>query len=180
MHISVFGGSAPKPNEPAYQEAYQLGQLIGEAGHAVLTGGYIGTMEAVSRGAAEAGGHVIGVTCDEIEVWRGVEPNPWIMEEIRFPSVRERLYKLIEGCDAAFALPGGVGTLAEIAVMWNQIQTHAIHPRPLILIGEGWKDMFERWYTTNEAYIPPSHRQLISFAPDVHEAFNQLTLLPDP
>lgn len=180
MRITVFGGSAPKPNEPAYKEAYQLGQYIGEAGHTVLTGGYIGTMEAVSRGAAEAGGHVVGVTCDEIESWRSVGPNPWIIEEIRFPTVRERMYKLIEDCDAAFALPGGVGTLAEIAVTWNQIQTHAMRPRPLILIGEGWKNMFEQWFTMNGVYIPPDHRRLISFASDVETAFSQLIRLTKP
>lgn len=39
--------------------------MLAERGHIVLNGGYIGTMEAVSRGAAEAGGHVIGVTCEE-------------------------------------------------------------------------------------------------------------------
>ena len=145
MRISVFGGSSPKPQEPAYQEAYILGQLIGKAGHTVLTGGYIGTMEAVSRGAAEAGGHVIGVTCDEIESWRSVGPNPWVKEEIRIPTLRERVDKLISACDAAFALPGGVGTLVEIAVMWNMIQTQAITPRPLILIGQGWKKTFTLW-----------------------------------
>jgi uncharacterized protein (TIGR00730 family) len=180
MRITVFGGSAPKANEPAYQEAYILGKLIAEAGHTVLNGGYIGTMEAVSRGAYEAGGHVIGVTCNEIEVWRPVAPNPWIKEEIRFATVRERMFKLIEGCDAAFALPGGVGTLAEIAVTWNQIQTLAISPRPLILIGVRWKEMFEGWFAVNGAYVPPVHRRLVTFAPDVHEAFNQLARLSGP
>jgi uncharacterized protein (TIGR00725 family) len=63
MKISVFGGSQPEEGSLAYQEAYQLGKLLAEAGHIVLTGGYIGTMEAVSRGASEADGHVIGVTC---------------------------------------------------------------------------------------------------------------------
>ena len=46
--VTVFGGSLPKPGEPAYRNAYELGKLLGAAGFAVLTGGYIGTMEAVS------------------------------------------------------------------------------------------------------------------------------------
>lgn len=171
MRISVFGGSAPKPNEPAYREAYRLGQLIGQAGHTVLTGGYIGTMEAVSQGAAEAGGHVIGVTCDEIEQWRSIGPNQWVMEEIRFPSVRERMFTLIEECDAAFALPGGVGTLAEIAVMWNQMQTSAIPARPLFLIGEGWKNTINQFSESFPSYIPPAHRRLITFSMNVETAF---------
>ena len=107
--ITVFGGSQPRPGDPAYQEALRLGQLLGQAGYAVLTGGYIGTMEAVSRGASENGGHVIGVTCDEIESWRPVKPNPWVQEELRFPTLRQRLYALIDECHAALALPGGIG-----------------------------------------------------------------------
>ena len=81
--ITVFGGSLPVPGTPPYQDAQRLGSLLAGSGYAVQTGGYIGTMEAVSRGAAEAGGHVIGVTCDEIENWRPVAPNRWIKEEKR-------------------------------------------------------------------------------------------------
>jgi hypothetical protein len=62
MRISVFGGSQPKEGDAAYLEGIELGKLLAERGHIVLTGGYIGVMEAVSRGAREAGGHVIGVT----------------------------------------------------------------------------------------------------------------------
>lgn len=174
LRVTVFGGSHPQPGAPAYEQALELGRLIGAAGYAVLTGGYIGTMEAVSRGAAEAGGHVIGVTCDEIEGWRPAKPNPWVMEELRFPSLRQRLYALIEECDAAIALPGGVGTLAEIAAMWSQMQVFATSPRPLILIGEGWQAMMSDFYATLGDYVPEKSRALITFAPDVQTAFSHL------
>src|SRR5690606_21772609 len=103
--ISVFGGSKPRPGEPDYEQALRLGSLLGAAGYTVLTGGYIGTMEAVSRGAAEAGGHVVGITCDEIEAWRPVKHNQWVLEEQRHGTLRERLSALIDGCDGALALP---------------------------------------------------------------------------
>ena len=115
MNITVFGSASPIPGGERYEEARCLGELLARAGHVVLTGGYMGTMEAVSRGAAEAGGHTIGVTCDQIERWRNAKANAWVKEERRFQTVRERLYCLVESCDAALALPGGVGTLAEIA-----------------------------------------------------------------
>jgi len=51
MKISVFGGSQPREGDRAYAEAQELGRLLAERGHIVLTGGYIGAMEAVSRGA---------------------------------------------------------------------------------------------------------------------------------
>lgn len=174
MRITVFGGAQPKPGQPAYEEALQLGQLLGQAGHTVLTGGYIGTMEAVSRGAAEAGGHVIGVTCAEIESWRRTRANPWVQEEQRFATLRERLFALIEGCDAALALPGGAGTLAEISLTWNLLIIQALPPRPLILIGASWQEVFSQFSASLASYTTERDRQLLSFAPDVLSAVRLL------
>jgi uncharacterized protein (TIGR00730 family) len=164
-NVTVFGGS--RPDEQGYAQALRLGTLLGEAGYAVLTGGYIGTMEAVSRGAAEAGGHVIGVTCDEIEAWRVTHPNRWVMEERRYPALRQRITALIEGCDAAIALPGGPGTLTEISEMWNHLLIGAISPRPLILVGEGWRATFEQLYRSFDGYIPAEQRRWVTFAEDI-------------
>jgi uncharacterized protein (TIGR00730 family) len=177
VKITVFGGSSPRPGDQAYQQAYQLGRLIGGAGYTVLTGGYIGTMEAVSRGVNEAGGWVIGVTYDQIEQWRPVTPNPWIQEEMRFPTLKERLYALIDNCDAALVLPGGIGTLAEMAAMWSQLQTGSISPRPLIFIGSGWQALFDQLITQFDDYIPVDHRKFVTFAPEFKAAFNML--VPD-
>ena len=175
MNTTIFGGSAPKPNSPAYQEAYLLGKLLAQRGHSVMTGGYIGTMEAVSRGANEAGGHVIGVTCDEIENWRDVHPNQWITDEWRYPTLKARLNALIEKCDLAFALPGGPGALTEIMLMRNQLIIRAIPPTPLILIGKGWQTLFNQaFYTELGEYVPQSQRNLLQFAPDVQSAVELL------
>jgi len=175
MNVTVFGGSAPKPGTPAYLEAYTLGKLLAERGHSVMTGGYIGTMEAVSRGAAEASGHVIGVTCEEIEAWRDVRPNQWVKEEWRYPTLKARLDALIERCDAAIALPGGPGTLTEIALMWNQLIIQVLPPRPLILIGSGWQSVFDQaFFNELGDYIPQPQREFLQFAPDVHTAVQKL------
>jgi uncharacterized protein (TIGR00730 family) len=170
VRITVFGGSKPQEGSQPYQEAQRLGSLLGTAGYTVLTGGYIGTMEAVSRGASQAGGHVIGVTCDEIESWRPVGPNPWVEEEMRFPTLKERLYALVENCHAAIALPGGIGTLAEISVMWSQIQTGAISPRALVLVGGGWEATFSMFYDRLGDYIPEGDHRWLRFSPTVEEA----------
>ncbi len=170
MRITVFGGASPKAGEPAYQEALLLGRLLGEAGHTVLTGGYIGTMEAVSRGANEAGSHVIGVTCEEIESWRGVKANRWVAEELRFTTLHERLLALVKECDAAIALPGGIGTLAEISVMWNNMYVAAMPVRPLVLVGEGWQAVIESFNRTLAAYLTEKCSRMVSLAPDVQAA----------
>lgn len=174
MNVTVFGGSQPKEGNVAYTEAYQLGKLLAEAGHAVLTGGYIGTMEAVSRGAHEAGGHVIGVTCADIETWRKVKANNWVREERHHQTLLQRLDGLISGCDAAIALPGGPGTLTEIGLMWNLMVIEAIHRRPLILVGRGWQSMLDQAYTEMGVYFSENQRALVQFAPNIHTAVKLL------
>ncbi len=174
IRISVFGGSQPKPGDPVYQDALQLGTLIGLAGYTLLNGGYIGTMEALSRGAAEAGGQVIGVTCDEIEAWRPVKANPWVTDEWHYPTFRERIFALVENCDAALALPGGVGTLVEVMLTWNLLFTGILAPRPLILIGPGWQSVIDTLLAEQGEFIPGNQRRWVSFAPDAVSAFRQL------
>jgi uncharacterized protein (TIGR00730 family) len=174
MNITIFGGSQAKPDDPVYQEAYLLGSLLGNAGHTIQTGGYIGVMEAASRGAAESGGHVIGITCDEIEKWRPLGPNPWVKEERRYPTLRQRLFALIDTCDAAIAMPGGIGTLAEIAEIWSQVQSQAIPPRPIILVGSGWKQTMTTLYSAQGDFIPLHYRTLLTFAENSRAALDAL------
>jgi len=174
MNITVFGGAQPKEDSAAYEEARELGKMIAERGHAVLTGGYMGTMEAVSRGASEAGGHVIGVTCIDIEEWRGTAPNQWVKEERRKKTLTERLMGLIEGCDAAIALPGGAGTLAEISLMWNLMIVESLPPRPLILVGSGWQSTFNQFFKEFYTYMPIRQQELLYFAEDVKTAVRKL------
>jgi uncharacterized protein (TIGR00725 family) len=164
MKITVFGGASPKPDDTAYLEAYHLGKILGKAGHIVLTGGYIGTMEAVSKGANEVGAHVIGVTCEEIENWRPITANKWVHEEIRCHTLLERLFLLIDQCDIAIALPGGVGTLAEIAVLWNHMIIDAVKKKKLILIGEGWKNIFDNFISFQGDYLSSVDKSMIHFA----------------
>src|SRR5258705_7130018 len=174
MKVSVFGGSQPQEGSAAYAEAQNLGRLLAERGHTVLTGGYIGTMEAVSRGAREAGGHVIGVTCEDIEAWRPIKANAWVMEEIRKKTLIERLHTLIHESDAALALPGGAGTLTEITLMWNLMIVESLHRRPLILIGDGWQSVFDQFFRGLDPYVPAHQREILNFAKDVQTAVKLL------
>jgi uncharacterized protein (TIGR00725 family) len=170
MKVTVFGGANPVPGDEGYEEAYRLGKLLGEAGHILLNGGYIGTMEASSHGAKEAGGQVIGVTCEEIENWRKVSPNPWITQEVRCKTLIERLQYLTDACDAAIALPGGIGTLLEISLVWNRLAIQALKPKPLVLVGEGWHSVFEELIAQMGHHIVPRDRAWLIFCDTVEDA----------
>ncbi len=136
--VTVFGSSRTTPDETAYQEALRLGRLLAEAGYTVCSGGYAGAMEAVSRGAADAGGAVVGIT---VQLWAPrLQANSWVGEEVVTPHLFELLLRLTES-DAYIALPGGPGTLGEMALVWNLFQTESIPIRPLILVGSQWRQL---------------------------------------
>jgi uncharacterized protein (TIGR00730 family) len=172
--VTVFGSAQPIPGDSLYTEALELGKYLGLKGWTVLTGGYIGTMEAVSRGAAENGAHVIGITCEDIERWRKVKANSWVMEERHFPTLQARLMELIDSCDAALALPGGVGTLTEVALIWNLLLTDSIAMKPLILIGAEWKNTIACFFSQMDSYIPDNQRRWVKFAPSPTSAVQML------
>ncbi|HZT96309.1 MAG TPA: LOG family protein [Chloroflexota bacterium] len=144
LRVTVFGSARVSPESSEYRDAQRLGAMLAEAGHTVLSGGYAGAMEAVSRGAREAGGQVVGVT---MIPWAGrLTPNQYLSEERAVESLFARIEALIES-DCLIALPGGAGTLGEVALAWNLRQTELIPRKPVILVGEPWERMVEafRW-----------------------------------
>lgn len=162
LTIAVFGSSTPQPESTPYEVARRVGYLLAESGFIVATGGYGGTMAAVSRGAAEAGGRVIGVTCSQLEQWRPMPANEWVAEEIRHTTLTERLMHLVMNNDGMIALPGGIGTLSEVALAWSLMQTGEVPQRPLVLLGPLWRETI-RVYAQQE-YIRPRDMDLISMA----------------
>lgn len=174
MKVAVFGGSSTQPGEFAYEEARRLGALLGEHGHSVLTGGYNGVMQAASRGCGEAGGHVIGITCTQIEAYRGAVINQWVAEEIHFDTLRERMYALINTCDAAVVMPGGVGTISEMMVTWNEMITGGLSPRPLILVGSEWNAVISQFIDSLGAFVGLKDRELVTLVPDIDTALEKI------
>lgn len=138
--ITVFGSSRTEPGTPGYETAEALGRALAEAGFTVANGGYGGTMEAVSKGARGAGGHVIGVTTGQFDS----EPNRWVKEEIRLPDWTARLFKLVELGEGYVALPGGTGTLVELSVVWEWNNKRFFdRPRPVVLLGDYWQPVMD-------------------------------------
>ncbi|HYN88330.1 MAG TPA: LOG family protein [Ardenticatenaceae bacterium] len=161
MIISVYGSAQPKPGWPLHAEAAEVGRLLAQGGYSVMTGGYDGTMAAVSQGAHEVGGHVIGVTLD---LFDPTPPNPWIREEARYPDFSQRLRHFTEMADGFVVLRGGIGTLTEIFFTWGLMQTGAIRPpRPIVVLGAPWRRLFAL-LREDEFLIQDQHYDLIRWA----------------
>lgn len=138
--VTVFGSSRPRPGDPHYEEAQALGAALAAKGLVVCSGGYSGVMEAVSRGAKEAGGRTLAVTA---EFFRG-RANSWVDEEIRVRTWQDRLFELVKRGRGYVACPGGTGTLVELAVVWEMLNKGAMSRKPLAVLGEFWQPVIER------------------------------------
>jgi uncharacterized protein (TIGR00725 family) len=138
--VTVFGSSRPASGDADYQEAFELGSELGARGFAVCAGGYGGVMEAVSRGAKEAGGKSYGVTAE----FFGREANKWIDVEVRMKTWEERLFELIRLGHGFVACKGGTGTLVELAVVWEMLNKSVMEERPFAVLGDFWKPILDR------------------------------------
>src|SRR5204862_1072081 len=141
-----------------------VGARFAEAGFTICTGGYLGVMEAASRGAREKGGRVFGIVMNQFKH----EPNRYLTDKVATNHFYERLQNLITRSVGFVALRGGMGTVTEVSLVWNKLTTGVIGRRPLVLIGECWKPVVDAW-RVNLA-VTQSDIDLIDFAPSAKVA----------
>lgn len=139
--VTIFGGAKCCESDLEYEQARRVGQLLADAGFTICTGGYLGVMEAASRGAHERGGRVLGVVMNQFKA----EPNRYLTDKVATPHFYERLQRLITRSVGFVAIRGGMGTVTELSLVWNKIQTKVIGPRPLVLLGECWPPIVREW-----------------------------------
>ncbi len=139
--VTIFGGSRCDESCPEYAEARKVGALLAADGYTICTGGYLGVMEAASRGAREQGGRVLGIVMNQFKA----EPNRFLTDKVASAHFYERLQHLIMRSVGFVALRGGMGTVTEVSLVWNKIQTHVIEPRPLVLLGDCWPPVVRAW-----------------------------------
>lgn len=167
--VTIFGGSRCDETSEEYRQARRVGELLAEAGYVICTGGYLGVMEAASRGARERGGRVLGIVMNQFKA----EPNRYLTDKVASSHFYERLQHLITRSVGFIALKGGMGTVTEVSLVWNKIQTRVIEPRPLVLLGECWQSVVECW----QQHLVVSERDvsLLDFAATPEEAVETVT-----
>ena len=139
--VTIFGGAKCQEADSEYRDARKVGQLLAAEGFTICTGGYLGVMEAASRGAHERGGRVLGIVMNQFKS----EPNRYLTDKVATPHFYERLQRLITRSVGFVAIRGGMGTVTELSLVWNKIQTKVIEPRPIVLLGECWPPVVEQW-----------------------------------
>ncbi len=141
--VAVFGSSASVPGDAEYLQGVECGRRLAEAGLTVATGGYGGLMEAACRGAAEAGGPTIGVTAPTVFPGRS-GANRWVHHEVPADDLVSRIAVLADIASGYIALPGSIGTLAELVVAWNLAFVAPFSDAsfgPIATVGPVWRDL---------------------------------------
>jgi uncharacterized protein (TIGR00730 family) len=139
--VACFGSARTMPDDPAYATGEEVGRKLTAAGFAVITGGGPGAMEAVNKGASEAGGISVGLGI-ELPFESGL--NQWVDIGINFRYFFARKTMFVKYSQGFVVLPGGFGTLDELFEALTLVQTRKVTRFPIVLIGtDYWSGLFD-------------------------------------
>jgi uncharacterized protein (TIGR00730 family) len=139
--VTIFGTSRAGSGNATFMLAMETGRFLAQAGFTIANGGYGGTMLAAAKGATEAGGEIIGITCS---AFKSSKANEYVTREIVTGSLDERLDTLLKLGQAYIVLPGGTGTLLELAKVWELKNKGFLNAdKAIILLGGFWKPLVE-------------------------------------
>jgi uncharacterized protein (TIGR00730 family) len=181
VRVCVFCGASPG-NEARYVDAARdVGGGLAERGIGVVYGGgRVGLMGALADGALAGGGEVIGVIPQGL-VDRELA-HPGLTELYVVGTLHERKAVMADLADAFIALPGGLGTLEELAevVSWAQLELHA-KPIGLFEVGDYWT-LLLAWLdmAVAEGFVAPAHRRLVMPGASLQELLDMFAAWQPP
>jgi uncharacterized protein (TIGR00730 family) len=140
--VTIFGSARAKPETFAYEETKRVAASLAEMGCDIVTGGGPGLMQAANEGAAAVGKNdkSLGIRVDlpfEQEV------NPFVQLAFEHRTFFTRLHHFVLSSDAFVVAPGGIGTVLEMALIWQLLQVRHLEHTPLILVGRMWTGLIE-------------------------------------
>jgi uncharacterized protein (TIGR00725 family) len=139
-YATSFGGSGFSTDSSEYQDGVKLGIVLAQHGYIVKCGGYYGLMEAVACGVKSAGGECIGITNSSFDP---KVANCFISKERKAYDLFERLRWLIQDSEIFVVQMGGLGTLAELSLIWCLKYVETLPSIKICLIGECWDLILE-------------------------------------
>ena len=175
MNICVFSSSSNGIHNDYFEEAKELGKLIGQKNHTLINGGAnVGLMEAVTISAKAAGAKTIGIIPERMKDRSLVSDNSH--EVIITDDMQQRKSKMRDISDAFIALPGGLGTLEEILEVLTLKQLSYISKAIVFINTNNFFEhlflQFEQSY--KESFAKSSYKKLYFVAKNSEEAMEYL------
>jgi hypothetical protein len=143
FRVTIFGSARIPPDHWVYAAVRDLAAELAGMGCGIVTGGGPGLMQAANEGASLAGAQDrnIGI---RVHLPFEQEVNAFVGEAYEHRTFFSRLHHFVLVSDAFVVLPGGIGTVLELAMIWQLLQVRKLSHTPLILIGRMWAD-FVAW-----------------------------------
>lgn len=139
--VTIFGSARLSQETKYCKKARELGQLLAQNGHAVITGGGPGIMEAANQGAYEYGGRSIGLN---ITLSHEQEPNPYLSGMLQFRYFFARKVMLAMSAKVYVFFPGGFGTLDEVSEILVLMQEGKMPRMPFFFFGQSfWRPLMK-------------------------------------
>lgn len=178
--VTVFGSARLKETNKYYRMARELGKLLAENGHATITGGGPGIMEAANRGAYEYGGRSIGLN---ITLSHEQQPNPYLTDMLQFEYFFARKVMLAMSAKVYVFFPGGFGTIDEFSEVLILMQEGKMPKMPMFLIGKSFWKPLDRFYKTKMApakLIGPKDCNIYHITDDIREVVRAANKIGHP
>jgi uncharacterized protein (TIGR00730 family) len=139
--VAIFGSARVDPGHWVYEAVREASAEITRMGCDIVTGGGPGLMQAANEGAADAGAaRSVGI---RIELPFEQAVNPFVGEAYEHGTFFTRLHHFTLSSDAFIAVPGGIGTVLEVMMIWQLLQVRKLDSTPLILVGSMWQGLLD-------------------------------------
>jgi uncharacterized protein (TIGR00730 family) len=139
--VAIFGSARAKPGTFVYEEVKRVSAAFASMGCDIVTGGGPGLMQAANEGAASVGAS--GSVGIRIELPFEQDVNPFVAQAFEHETFFTRLHHFVIASDAFVVVPGGIGTVLEMLMIWQLLQVRHVDKVPLILVGKMWKGLVE-------------------------------------
>jgi uncharacterized protein (TIGR00730 family) len=142
FRVTIFGSARAKPGTFVYDEVKRVATALAEMGCDIITGGGPGLMQAANEGAAAVNApernRSVGI---RVELPFEQEVNPFVEQAFEHKTFFTRLHHFVLTSDAYVVVPGGIGTVLELMMVWQLLQVKHVHDAPLILVGKMWGEL---------------------------------------
>jgi len=141
--VSIYGSARLREDSPYYERTMEIARLFSDAGFAVISGGGPGIMEAANKGAHAGKSASVGLN---IELPHEQQGNPYQDISMRFRHFFTRKVTFVKNSDAFIVMPGGFGTLDELAEVLTLVQTGKSRSVPVVMFGSHfWQGLLD-WF----------------------------------
>ena len=178
--VTIYGSARISESSKYYREARKLGALLAENGHAVITGGGPGIMEAANRGSYEYGGRSIGFN---ITLSHEQHPNPYLTDMLQFEYFFARKVMLAMSSKVYVFFPGGFGTMDEFTEVLILMQEGKMPKMPIFLFGKSYWKPLDHFYATkmvSHKTIKPEDRKIYKLTDNIQDIVDAANKIGHP